>query len=272
MTDETPEQPPSWDSTQPHFSTVEKHGRITVPPVYKSSGALNFFVVLTFLLWAPVVAWATIWYRDMSRGDASMWQGLAVLLFLFLPGILTGITAEEARDAFGQRATGNRVATASALAGVAVGLLAGALWIGGGVGGLIALASVACSAGAAVATIAAWRGIGYTRERRRRLIALRAHGTRAPGVLREVTFLEKWTSDDPRFTVVVEFDSGSGRRRLEANMTTTSTRVPRPGTAVVVFSPPDAAANDTDVHIELDETKPVRFDPHRARYAKPSGN
>ncbi|MEV0669892.1 hypothetical protein [Mycobacterium sp. NPDC050441] len=270
MTRDTTQQPFSWDSTLPHFSTVEKHGRITVP-VTQPSETLRFFAALTFVLWVPVAVGAAFWIHGMTSHEPSTWLGIAVILGSFLPAILASIVADEARDTFGQRSTGNRMAVIPALAGVAVGLLGAALWIRGVTGGALALTSVVCAAGAALATVAAWRGVRYTRGRQDWLVALRRHGVRSPGVLREVEFRQRWTGDDPEFTVTVEFEGQTGRRTVTANMVANHARVPMAGSPVVVFGAPQGTGDD--VLIELDPADPPRFDRDPSgRYRKPSGN
>lgn len=259
-----------WESTLPHFSTVEKHGHITVP-VARPSETLRFFAVVTFILWVPVAVGAAFWIHGMQTHNPSTWLGLAAVVGSFLPAILAGIVADEALDTFGQRSTANRVAVIPALAGVAVGLLGAALWIGGVTGGILALVSVVCSAAAALATAAAWRGIRHTRRRQDRLAALRRHGVRSPGELRNVEFRQRWTADDPQFTVTVAFEGPTGRRVVTANMIAHHSRVPLAGSRLVVFSAPHDT--DDDVLIELDPAEPPKFDRDPGgRYRKPSGS
>ncbi|AJR30074.1 hypothetical protein [Mycolicibacterium fortuitum] len=263
-------QSATWQNTLPHFSTVEKHGHITMP-VPQPSETLRFFAVVTFILWIPVAVGAAFWIHSMQTQDPSIWIGIAAIVGSFLPAILSGIVADEARDTFGQRSTGNRVALIPALAGVAVGLLGSAVWISGGIGGVLALVSMACSAGAALATVAAWQGIRYTRRRRDWLVNLRRHGVRSPGELRNVEFKQRWTADDPQFTVTVAFESPTGRRVVTANMVAHHARVPLAGSRVVVFSAPHDMSDD--VLIELDPDDPPKFDRDPSgRYRKPSGN
>lgn len=270
MAGDTAQQRGSWESTLPHFSTVEKHGRITVP-VSEPSETLRFFAVVTFVLWVPVAFGVAFWFHSMQTDDPSPWVGVAAIVGSFLPAILATIVADEARDTYGQRSTGNRVAVIPVLAGVAVGLLGAALRFRDFAGGVVALVSVVCSAGAALATVSAWRGVRYARRRQAWLVAVRRNGVRSTGVLRKVEFLKRWTDDDPEFTVTVEFDSPAGGRVVTANMVAHHSRVPRPGSHVVVFSAPDDPGDD--VHIELDPAGPPMFDRDPSgRYRKPSGN
>ncbi len=194
----------------------------------------------------------------MQSHHPSTWLGVASIVGSFLLAILASIVADEARDTFGQRRTGNWIAWIPALSGAAVGLLGAAVWFRDFTGGVLAVVSVVCSAGAAIATLAAWRGIRYTRRRRDWLTALRRHGGRSQGELRTVKFLKRWTADDPQFTVTVAFDGPTGRRRaVTANMVADPTRVPLAGSRVVVFSAPDDTG---DVLIELDPAAPPTFD------------
>ncbi|WP_166904369.1 hypothetical protein [Mycobacterium sp. DL440] len=260
----------TWESTLPCFSTVEKHGRITVP-VTQPSETLRFFAVLTFLLSIPIAAGAAFWIHSMPSHEPSTWLGIAAIMGSYLPAFLASIVADEARDTFGQRRTGNWIALIPALSGVAVGLLGAAVWFRDFTGGVLALVSVLCSTSAALATVAAWRGVRYTRRRQDRFTALRRHGVRSPGELRNVEFRKRWTADDPQFTVTVAFEAPTGRRVVRANMVAHHSRVPLAGARVVVFSAPHDTGDD--VLIELDPTDPPKLDRDPSgRYRKPSGN
>ena len=270
MTGDTAQQPGSWESTLPHFSTVEKHGGITVP-ICRPSETLRFFAGLSFALWALVAVGAGFWLHSMQTHDPSPWLGVATIVGSFLPAILATIVADEARDTFGQRRIGNWIALIPTLSGVAVGLLGAALWFRDVTDGVIALVSVVCSAGAVIATVTAWRGVGYIRQRHDRLAALRGHGVRSVGQLRNVNFLNRWTADDPQFTVTVTFEGPTGHRVVTANMVADHARVPLAGSPVVVFTAPHDTGDD--VLIELDPANPPRFDRDPGgRYHKPSGN
>lgn len=270
MTADTAQQPGGWESTLPHFSTVEKHGEITVP-ICRPSPTLRFFAGLTFVLWALVAVGAAFWCHSMQTHDPSPWLGFATILGSFLPAILSTIVADEARDTFGQRRIGNWIALIPTLSGAAVGLLSAALWFRDFSGGVLALVSVVCSAGAAIATLTAWRKLRHVRQRRDWLTALRDHGVRSTGELRNVKFLKRWTADDPQFTVTVAFESATGRRVVTANMVAVHARVPLAGSRVVVFSAPHGTGDD--VLIELDPANPPKFDRDPSgQYRKPSGS
>jgi hypothetical protein len=249
---------------------VEKHGGITVP-ICRPSETLRLFAGLTFVLWTLVAVGAAFWLHSMQTHNPSPWLGLATIVGSFLPAILATIVADEARDTFGQRRTGNWIALIPASAGVAVGLLGTAFWFRDSAGGVFALASVVCSAGAAIAALRAWQGVRYTRHRQSRLAALRGHGIRSPGELRNVEFLKRWTADDPQFTVTVAFEGPAGHRTVTANMVADHARVPLAGTRVLVFSAPHDTGDD--VLVELDPANPPSFDRDPGgRYRKPSGS
>lgn len=253
----------TWEDTLPHFSVSEQGSRITAPPL-AAPGMFGFVAVLTFLLWIPVSVTGTLLFHGFSEhAEPAVWRATLLTVYLFVPVIMLEITSDEARNRIGQPATAHRVAAIPALGGVGTGLLIAAWWTG------MALvpAGVACWAGAGLAALAAWRGVRYTRRRQAWMAALRAGGTRRPGVLRDVTFRRRWAGSRPQFTVEVEYSAASGPQRVTANMTTIASRVPRPGTAVVVIcSPHDPAA---EVLVELDDADPD-FDLDHAAYERPS--
>lgn len=261
---------PTWEDTVPHFSISEKGNRITAPPL-DAHGILGFVAVVAFVLWIPAATAGALYFHGLSQHtDPAFWQGVLIVLYTFLPTMLTDLTSDEARDRIGQKATANRVAAIPAFAGVGVGLLLAALRVDGVGGGVLALASVASSVGAALVSLAAWRGIRYTRKRQAWMAWLRHSGTRSPGILREVAFLNRWSSGQPQFRVIVEYASEAGPQWLTANMTTITGRVPQPGAAMLVSrAPHDPAAEPL---IELDYADRPRFDPDHAKYEQPSAN
>ena len=97
MTADTAQQSGSWESTLPHFSTVENHGGITVP-VGRPSETLRFFAGLTFVLWVLIAVGAAFWIHGMQTHDPSPWLGVATIVGSFLPAILSTIVADEARE------------------------------------------------------------------------------------------------------------------------------------------------------------------------------
>jgi hypothetical protein len=261
------QEAPTWEDTLPHFSTCERGGRITAPPL-NAPDMLGLIAAVSFVLWIPVTLVAAIYVDGIDHSDTPWWQLALGVLYAMCPLALTRLTADQARDRFGQHSTAYRVAVVPVFAGAAAGLLIAALWIGGYAGRLTALASAACWMIAALVTLAACWGIRRTRKRQAWITAMRHYGRRSPGVLRETTFLEKWRSGEPQFTVKVECANNYEWQWIAANMTTSAFRVPLPGTPVIVFS----AQHDTDVHIELDHTGPVEFDTDCGRYVEPSGS
>lgn len=259
----------TWEDTTPHFSVREKRARITALPL-EAPGMLGFMTVLTFVLWVPATASGAIFFSAASQGSVTWWHGALAVLYSFLPAILTGITSDEARDRFGQRTTGTRVAVIPAFAGCGVGLAGAALWVGGFGGLVLGLAGLACAVGAGLAAVAGWWGIRYVRRRQAWIMSLRQHGTRSSGVLRDVTFLKCWSSGQPQFSVIVEYATESGRHRVTANMSTATKRVPRPGAAAIVTRAPHDEGGEP--LIELDYATQPKFDRDSAKYSQPSGN
>ncbi|GFG51933.1 hypothetical protein CQY20_25580 [Mycolicibacterium agri] len=262
---------PTWEDTPPHFSISEKGNRITASPL-EAPNMLGFLIGVSFVLWAPAATAGTLYFHSASQGAdvAWFWVGALILLYTFVPAVITDLTSDEARDRIGQRATANRIAAIPMIAGLGVGLAIAAVWVDGAVGAMIAAASVASSIAAAAVAVAALWGIRYTRKRHAWMAWLRRHGTRSPGVLREVKFLRRWGAGQPQFRVVVEYATAAGPRWVTANMTTTTRRVPKPGAAVVVTSQPhDSTAEPL---IEFDYTREPEFDRDFTKYEQPSGN
>lgn len=262
-------QAPSWEDTTPHFSVSEKGDRITAPPV-DTPGMLGFTAVVTFVLWIPASAAGALFFPGASQGNGARWVFALVVLYAFLPAVLTDLTVDEARDRFEQRTTAKRIAAIPTLAGITAGLLIAAFWTDGSHQRWLAAVSIGCMVGTQIAILTAWSGTRYTGRRLAWMVSMRCHGRRTPGHLREVTFLRKWANSDPQFRVIVEFAGDSGPQWVEANMTTTTHRVPLPGTAVVVTRLPHKPA--TEPLIELDFAAGPEFDPHHAEYTQPSAN
>ncbi|MBU8810163.1 hypothetical protein [Mycolicibacterium goodii] len=270
MAHETVDELPGWDEHLPHFSTHEKGDRITTLPFGPS--LLTFFAVVSGLLYVPAGVGGVLFFNSLRQHTSQFiwWLGVLYILYTFLPLLVSGIVTDEATKVVGQRWTAKRIATVPALAGTGLGILGAAIWIGGPTGGWVALAAAACGVIAAIVTLCAWRGIRYTRKRHAWISWMQQYGTRTTGFLREVKFLSRWIDGKPVFTVVVEFPTEHGAQRVTASMVTTTRRVPRAGTAMVVTHRPGTTG--ADVLIDLDHTRQPRFDPNSAKYTQPSGN
>lgn len=260
---------PAWEDTFPHFSTQEKGSRITAQPI-ETDGILGVTLAMSFVLWALGGVGASWFITGMSDGTLRWWLALSILLYFFVPPIVTGIAADEARNMFGQKRTGTRIALITVFAGVGLGLLLAACWIRSEFSALTTVLAVTSWVCAALTAALAWIGVRRTRAQLARMATLREHGTRSPGTLHDITFLRKWVGSDPQFQVRVKVTAGSRPRWIIANMTTTHRRVPVAGTAVVVTWAPDDPSGE--VLIELDPAVESRFDPHHARYELPTGN
>ncbi|MGV0834248.1 hypothetical protein [Mycolicibacterium thermoresistibile] len=264
------ETTPTWDDTLPHFSVSEKGDRITAEPL-DAEGIIGIAAVLAFVSWLPVSAGAALFFHHASLGgNPTKWHYALVVLYAFLPMILTDLTVDEARDRFGRRSTAKPIAATIMLTGLTVGFLLARWWTDGRSDGWITVAAAACLLGAVLAALASWWSLRYTRRRQVWMASLRRNGVRTSGRLREVTFLRQWADSRPLFRVVVEYRGAFGPRTLTANMITTERRVPRPNAAVVVtYSPHDPTAEPL---IELDHTSDPAFDPDHAEYVQPSGH
>ncbi|AMO60269.1 Uncharacterised protein [Mycolicibacterium phlei] len=259
---------PSWEDTFPHFSMREKGEHITAIPL-GAPRLITGFMVVTFVAWVPSGVGAALFVAVMSEpGPDPKWFGICAILYSFLPMMIADAAVDEARDTLGQRSAAKRITAVPALAGAGFGILGVAVWTRDGIGLWLALAAVACGLCAAVAGLLAWSALRYTRRRREWIHDVRRRGRRVPGVLSEVGFLNKWSDTHPLFTVVVDFPTAAGTQRVTANMVTTTTRVPRVNTAVVVTVAPD----EPEVLIELDYARRPAFDPDTAEYAMPTGN
>lgn len=259
---------PEWEDTMPMFSVRDAGKKITAPPL-DTPGVFGFAATISFVLWVVAAAAGALFFHRASGGDVIKWQATLLVVYLFVPAMFTGLTADEAEIRVGQRATAHRIAAIPAVAGVAVGLLVAAVWIGGPVGGLVALTGTACSIGAAIVILVTWRGLRTIRARHVWTARLRAEGTRTPGSLREVRFLKRWDSGRPRFTAVVDYPTHAGPQQVSVHMTTTPERVPRPGTAVAVTWLPHDPTAEPLIELAGDTAD---FDPDPDRYREPSAN
>ncbi|AKS34683.1 hypothetical protein [Mycolicibacterium goodii] len=269
MAHETVTELPEWDEHLPHFSTREKGDRITTLPF--GPAMLTEFAVLSGALYVPAGVGGVLFFNSLhQRGSHFIWWlGVLYILYTFLPLILSSIVTDEATKVVGQRWTAKRIAAVPAFVGTGLGILGAAIWVGGPTGGWISLLAAGCGVIAAIVALSAWRGIGYINKRHAWISWMQQYGTRTPGLLRNVEFLRNWIDGNPVFTVVVEFSTEHGAQRVTASMVTTTRRVPRAGTAMVVTRRPgDTGA---DVLIDLDHTAQPQFDRDHAKYTQPSG-
>jgi hypothetical protein len=260
---------PTWEDTFPHFSTHQTGSRITAQPI-ETDGILGFALVASFVSWAFGGVCASWFVKGVSDGTLAWWWAMLLLLYFFVPPIFTAMAADEARNTFGQKLTGTRVALIPMFAGAGLGLLLSACWTRNefsSITTVLGLTGVACAAPTALLARA---GVRRTRAQLAEIAALREHGTRSSGTLHDITFLKKWSGSDPQFQVRVKVTAGSRPRWITANMTTTHRRVPVAGSAAVVtWAPSDPTGQ---VLIELDPAVEPRFDPNHARYELPTGN
>ena len=128
---------------------------------------------------------------------------------------------------------------------------------------------------------------GAVREQRR-IASIRATGAHHVGTLGRVGHCHQRVAGLCQFDVTVRFGDGDGVRDVAAQMATSPTRVPLPGTKVVVIVSPPTAADiqprpararsrrhattaPEALLIEPDPTHVIAFDPNVERYAESSG-
>jgi len=141
---------------------------------------------------------------------------------------------------------------------------------------------VAGAAAVVVAGLVARRAAHAVQERLR---ALRRDGVRSPGRLEAVTYRGAWSDDGrPRLDVIVAYGTPGAERRVPLLLVTPQHRVPLVGAPVVVTheqdparaegadgTAPGAAADAPEpdlVLVELDQSRPVDYDPDVAAYAR----
>lgn len=270
MAHETVDDLSQWDDHLPHFSTREKGDRITTLP--SGSSMLTYFAAVSGVLYVPAGVGGVLFFNSLHQRDSQFiwWLGALYIFYTFLPLMVSAVVTDEATKVVGQRWTAKRIATVPAFAGTGLGILGAAIWVGGPTGGWISLLAAACGVVAAIVSLTAWRGIRDARKRQAWISWMQQYGTRTPGFLREVKFLKKWIDENPVFTVVVEYPTEHGAQRVTASMVTTTRRVPRGGTAMVVTRTPGTTGDD--VLIDLDPTQEPRFDTDSAKYTQPTSN
>ncbi|MFD4990450.1 hypothetical protein ACFWH7_07575 [Cellulosimicrobium cellulans] len=157
---------------------------------------------------------------------------------------------------------------------------------------LLALACVAVGALAwgVVAVLSTAEAQLEARAVQERLRALRRDGVRTPGSLLDRRYQGSWTDDGrPRFDATVTYGPPGAERSVEVLLVAPQDRVPLPGAPVVVVhevrDDADAAAPGPSprgrggrrdqtrwmldlVLVELDQSRPVAYDPDAAAFAK----
>ena len=157
---------------------------------------------------------------------------------------------------------------------------------------LLALAGVAVGALAwgVVAVLATAEAQLEARAVQERLRALRRDGVRALGSLVDRRYQGAWTDDGrPRFDATVAYGPPGAERSVEVLLVAPQDRVPLPGAPVVVVHDVRDAADAADavarsrrhgrrprldrwlddlVLVELDQSRPVAYDPDAAAFAK----
>ncbi|TWG85089.1 hypothetical protein L603_000200000980 [Cellulosimicrobium cellulans J34] len=198
---------------------------------------------------------------------APWWLVLALAVVALVPGTLLIGVHTVALAATGSSRVGSRLTAATALLAVALG------------------------AGTVVALDRA--GVEHHAVQDR-LRALRRDGMRTEGRLESVRYHGRWTDDGrPRLDATVTYGTPGAERRVDLLLVAPADRVPLPGAPVVVVHDPadeptghgtapgpggpgPAAPGGTSrgrwlddvVLVELDQSRPVAYDPDVAAYAR----
>lgn len=275
-----------WWDHRPAFSVLDKGSRITglAPgrPAWHRAPRLLVPALLCFTTWAAVALLGSSALCGGTSGEclADVGQGWligGVLVLGYLALLAAVDLAERARERFGQRRAAALFYLTPLLAGITVGSGAGAAaalgpsWPEGvrrALDGVPGTEAVLVSA--VVAALAAVWGLSvvaqlpaalrHARKRQETIERLRRDGHRYAGTVRlgEVKF---WLHNDPELDVTVTYDSPAGRHEVAARMRSSTERVPKDGSRVVVLTDLRGA-----VHVELDPDAEPEFEPEQ-RYA-----
>ena len=237
---------------------------------------------------------------------APWWLVLALAVVALVPGTLLIGVHTVALAATGSSRVGSRLTAATALLAVALGAGTVVALDRAGVEhplarGLeplplaaLALTTVLALAGGGAAVAATLAARREARTVQDRLRALRRDGMRTEGRLESVRYHGRWTDDGrPRLDATVTFGTPGAERRVDLLLVAPADRVPLPGAPVVVVHDPadeptgygsapgprgpgPAARGGTSrgrwlddvVLVELDQSRPVAYDPDVAAYAR----
>jgi hypothetical protein len=270
-----------WWEYRPAFSVSDRGSRITglAPgrPAWLGAPWLLVPVLLSVTTWAAAALLASSLLCGATAAEcpADVGQGWligGVLLVGYLALVVTVGLGERGRERFGQRRAASLFYLAPLLAGIAVGSGAGAaLALGSGwpegvqqvLDGVPGTEAVSISAAVAVLT-AGWglvvvaqlpAALRHARKRQETIERLRRDGHRYAGSLR-LGAVRFWLHNDPELDVTVMYDSPAGRHEIAARMRSSTERVPKNGSRVVVLTDLQGA-----VHIELDPDVDTVFEP-----------
>lgn len=280
MTEEWP-----WLTNPPTFTTHgEKHGNVTLVPdgaVLEPLGLELLRLVLGLAIGvALTVAGVGLILASLSEdfGPASWWWlALAVPAATLAVFALAGVHVRGMELLMRERPRTLLLAS-GLLGGTAAGLFVLAAWwvwratdslyahetafAGWGdqrvsqavlLGSLAPAAAVAC----VITGAAAVRGVRRARTDVARILRLRATGTRISGFVAALPDPADW---DEGGDVPVRFGEGDAARVITVRLNTTPTRIPVPGTRVIVFT------EDDDLLVELDPEQEIEYHPHSSRY------
>lgn len=275
-----------WWEYRPVFSVSDKGSRITglAPgrPAWRRAPRLLVPVLLCFTAWAAEALLGSSLLCSGTSGECLVdvgqgWLVGGVLVVGYLALLATVGLAERARERFGQRRAASLFYLTPLLAGIAVGsgtwvaAALGSEWRVGvrrALGGVLGTEAVLVSAVVAVLA-AAWglivvaqlpAALRHARRRQETIERLRRDAHRYPGSVR-LGVVRFWLHNDPELDVTVTYDSPAGRHQIAARMRSSTERVPKNGSRVVVLTDLQGA-----VHIELDPDVEHVFEPEE-RYS-----
>lgn len=269
-----------WKTDDPVFSVRGRRSAPLVivadPAVRRFDGRLLLLVLLStaawatlFMLWLPTGPLPTSGFDPASieRADEPWWMPVLAGAVLLMAGS-SWMVSTHARELFRETSIGFRLCLVAAGTGL---LLGGAAHLPAAVTPeepgvtpwMFTLAGLVIAAVSAVLVPARFRRI---RNHAALITRLEARGTRHLGVIRSVDSRSGTELGRPRFRrVVIDYTDETGTHTLLAAMVALPTRVPLPGSPVLVLS-----GTAAETHVTVDPDRPMTFDPDDDRYREAS--
>ncbi|RKN79006.1 hypothetical protein [Paenibacillus ginsengarvi] len=278
--------------TLPLFSTTDKNGRMTVLRPGRRIGRaspLLPWLLAAAALWAltgsvpfgALLGLAPTPAIGMFLGHP-VTVGAAVILLFFAIGATGGLYSQSVEQ-FGQIRVAGLFATLAVTGGLAADAGVLLLWtlrsdparpfdleaiatsptipleLGAAVGAGFALWGV-------IALLRLPGSIAHARRRQADIKRLRLEGTSFIGTLTAVRFTNSWLFNLPVFTVEIGYIVDNAPRVVSAHMRTSADRVPVVGTRMLVLTDDRGT-----IHVELDPSNEITFEPDETKYAPSEG-
>ncbi|MGW8484481.1 hypothetical protein ACWGJP_15225 [Microbacterium sp. NPDC055903] len=259
-----------WRSDQPVFSVrVTRRDPVVILPdtdVGRFDGRLIAVTALAVVAWGaifflslPTALLPSVWFPAAIVERAEMpWRLPALILSVVVMMFAVWQTNGRARAAFRENSIGFRLCIVAAGLGLMLGSV---LLLPAMAAAVLALAGLVL---AACIGLSIPLRVARVRARARAIERLMTTGERSPGVIQFVDSRSGTELGRPRFRrVEIEYRRAEdpAPRTLLAAMAATPTRVPLPGSAVLVLTGADGAA-----HVIPDPDHPMSFDPDDDRY------